>query len=154
MRLLDHHTVNAQNKARPFRVGVTPAPYHPDPEGSGFARSGTIYFDASCGMCSASARRLRRFVSPHGFVLVPLQDPGAAQILGLAPGVIPDEMKLRTHDGQILGGADALLYVARLVWWMWPIWAMLRVPGMKTLLHRLYRKLASNRHRFSGACRI
>ena len=90
MRLLDHHIANAQDKARPFRVGVGRRADNPDPEGSGFAHNGTIYFDASCGMCSASARRLRRFVSPRGFALVPLQDPGAAQILGLAqPGADP-----------------------------------------------------------------
>jgi predicted DCC family thiol-disulfide oxidoreductase YuxK len=115
---------------------------------------GTIYFDASCGLCSASARKLRRFVCPHGFELVPLQDADAIKVPGLAPGEVPDEMKLRTSDGNVFGGADAIVCVARQIWWAWPVWLVSRIPGAMPVIRVLYRRLADNRHRISGVCRV
>ena len=68
-----------------------------------------IYFDGSCGMCSASAKRFEQIVSSRGFRFAPFE------------GGAPDEMKLRTREGQILGGADAMIYIARRVWWASPL---------------------------------
>lgn len=102
----------------------------------------TIYFDGSCGMCSASAKRFERIVGSRGFKFAPFE------------GEAPDEMKLRTRDGRMLGGADALIYIARRIWWAWPVWVISLVPGARWLMRRLYSRVARNRHRISGACRI
>lgn len=143
MRLLQSHKLSNPRKDRPSKVGMTHAP-QPD----------TIYFDASCGMCSTSAQRLKRIVSPYGFALAPLQDPGIGATLGLQPGEVPDEMKLRTRDGQTLGGADAIVYICRRIWWAWPIWAISRIPLAMRVMRTIYNKVARNRHRISNACRI
>jgi predicted DCC family thiol-disulfide oxidoreductase YuxK len=113
----------------------------------------TIYYDASCGVCSAGVRRSKRLLEKRGFVFEPLQGEGVAQMLGLLDGEIPDEMKLRTRGGQILGGADALLCIARRIWWAWPAWLVLRVPGAMPVFRAGYRLFARNRRRISGACR-
>jgi predicted DCC family thiol-disulfide oxidoreductase YuxK len=114
----------------------------------------TLFYDATCGLCSAGERRLGRIVERRGFRIVPLQEPWAADLLGLAPGEVPDEMKLRTADGRVLGGVDAFVHVSRFVWWAWPVYALARVPGVRPLLRRAYARLARNRHRISGACAL
>jgi predicted DCC family thiol-disulfide oxidoreductase YuxK len=140
MRLLDYDKHRAPPKARPFRVGVpSAAPAN--------ATGDVIFFDGTCGLCSASAKRLRRIVSPRGFRFEPFQSSARFND-------VPDEMKLLTHDGALLGGADAIVYVSRRIWWGWPLWAIAQVPGVMALLRTLYRRLAANRHRISGACRL
>jgi len=114
----------------------------------------TIYYDASCGVCSAGVRRTRRMLAKRGFVFEPLQSPGALELLGLRDGEIPDEMKLRTCGGLILGGADALVYIARRSWWAWPLWLPCKVPGVMPIVRWAYAKFARNRRRISGACRM
>jgi predicted DCC family thiol-disulfide oxidoreductase YuxK len=116
--------------------------------------SPVIFYDASCGLCTAGTRRWGPMLSRRGIGLRPLQDPEVVERLGLQPGEVPDEMKLQTPQGQILGGADALLYVARRVWWAFPIYLLSFIPGMRWLMHWGYRRLASNRHRISRACKL
>jgi predicted DCC family thiol-disulfide oxidoreductase YuxK len=115
---------------------------------------GAIFYDASCGLCSAGERRLHRIVERRGFDLVPLQDPRAIELLHLAPGEVPPEMKLRTPDGTVLGGADAFVHISRYVWWAWPLYAIARVPGVRPILRALYGRIARNRYRISAACSL
>lgn len=114
----------------------------------------TIFYDASCGLCSAGERRFGRLVERRGFELVPLQEPWVAELLGLARGQVPDEMKLRTHEGQILGGVGAFIYISRFIWWATPLALLARVPGVLPVLRWMYRRLASNRYRISGRCSL
>ena len=48
--------------------------------------AGWIFFDAECRFCVASRRRWGRIFERRGFVWVPLQTPGTAERLGVAPG--------------------------------------------------------------------
>jgi predicted DCC family thiol-disulfide oxidoreductase YuxK len=114
----------------------------------------TIYFDASCGMCQAGVTRFERLLRRRRFTLEPLQSPGVAQMLGLDDGQVPDEIKLKSHDGAILGGADAMVYIARRIWWAWPVWLASKIPGVMMILRRGYRRVARHRHHISTACRI
>jgi predicted DCC family thiol-disulfide oxidoreductase YuxK len=113
---------------------------------------GQIFYDASCGLCSASYQRFGPMTERRGFRWVPVQDPRARELLGLEDDQLPDEMKLLTTGGRMLGGADAVLHVARSIWWAWPAWVVSRLPGVRPLLRAAYRRVARNRHRISGAC--
>ncbi len=113
---------------------------------------GQIFFDAGCGMCSAGARRWQATVERAGFELIQLQDPRASEILGLAPGELPGEIKLRTRDGQIIGGVDAFAYVARYVWWAFPLHLWMAVSPVRELAKTAYLPIARNRQRISGVC--
>src|SRR5580704_5443327 len=86
---------------------------------------GIVFYDAECRFCTTWARRGERWLRKRGFRFAPL--PEAA-----------DEMRLRTTDGETIGGAQAMVYLARRVWWAWPLWAMSRVPGVMRLLERGY----------------
>ena len=115
--------------------------------------AGSVYFDADCPFCVASVRRFERLLSRHHFELVPLQAPGARQRLGVAPDHLLDELRLRTADGAVYGGAAAILEVARRISWTWPLWAFSRLPGVMPLLSAGYRWYARRRNCAQGFCR-
>ena len=94
---------------------------------------GIVLYDAACAFCTAWARRAKPVLGPRGFAFQPL--PEAA-----------DEMKVVTAHGETLGGARAMMYLARQVWWTWPVWAASRIPGMMRLLDRVYRQITTRRH--------
>src|SRR5690348_9890094 len=101
-----------------------------------------IWFDGTCGMCTASVGRMQDLLRERGFVFEPFPSDSP----------IPEELKLDTRDGRTLGGADALIYICRRIWWAWPLWALARIPGAMPLFRAVYRLVAQNRYRVSGAC--
>lgn len=115
---------------------------------------GQIFYDASCGLCSASYRRFGPLTERRGYRWIPVQEPRARELLGLDEGQLPEELKLLTTGGRMLGGADALLHVARTIWWAWPAWALAHFPGVKPAMRAVYRRIARRRHNISRACGI
>lgn len=113
----------------------------------------TIYYDGDCRLCAGTARRLERPLRRRHLALMPLQTTGAAAILGVGEEQLLDEVRLRLDDGSVLGGANAVVEIARRIWWAWPLWAMSKLPGVMPRLHPLYRWVARNRYCLSGACR-
>ena len=109
------------------------------------AAAGWVFFDADCPFCTRIARRMRPVLEPRGFGLAALQDPRAQAMLGLSSGVLFQEMRLLTSDGRQFGGADAFVFLARKVWWAWPFFALSFVPGMRSLMRAIYRKVAARR---------
>lgn len=103
-----------------------------------------MFYDGECRLCLNWANRLRATLSRRRFELLPLQarDTTDSALLG--------EMRLLLADGRNLGGADAVVEVARRIWWAWPLWALSRLPGMMPLLRSGYRILAANRHCADG----
>jgi predicted DCC family thiol-disulfide oxidoreductase YuxK len=106
---------------------------------------GWIGFDAECPHCASLARRLGPLARRHRFAVVPLQTPWVQQRLALA-GLEPlTELRLLTADGRIFGGADALLAVARRIWWARPVVWVSAIPGVKAALRAAYRFVARHR---------
>jgi len=116
------------------------------------APNGWIFFDADCPFCTRIARRMRPAVEPRGFGLAALQDPRAQAMLGLSGEVLLQEMRLLTSDGRQYGGADAFIEISRRVWWAWPFYALSFVPGMRSLMRAIYRKVAARRSCAAGTC--
>jgi lipase maturation factor 1 len=117
---------------------------------------GWILYDADCGFCTRWAWRLARIgrVGSRGFHLAPLQAPWVRQRLGMSEADLLHEMRVLTVDDQLYGGADALLFLARQVWWSRPLATLARAPGALPLLRALYRWVARNRYEFSPACAL
>jgi predicted DCC family thiol-disulfide oxidoreductase YuxK len=107
--------------------------------------NGSILYDADCTMCRNMMRRFDKTFTSRGFAFAPLQ-------LELKPGERPTEMGVRTVDGRDFGGADAVLFLAGFVWWGRPLQWFAKIPGVKRLLHRIYREIASRRSCDNGAC--
>ena len=113
-----------------------------------------VYYDADCGFCLAIVRRCERMLLRRRLVLVPLQSPGAARLLGVSDDDLLTEMRLRLADGTVFGGAAAVVEIARRIWWAWPLWALSSVPGAMSPLRALYRWVARNRYCVNGVCEI
>ena len=113
---------------------------------------GTIYYDGACNLCTSGAARFGPMLRRRGFELAPLQSPDAAARLRLTNAELLDEVRLLTPEGRVRGGADAILHVARHVWWATPMWAISRVPGVTPLLRHAYRRLVPYRYCVAGRC--
>jgi predicted DCC family thiol-disulfide oxidoreductase YuxK len=107
--------------------------------------NGSILYDADCRMCRDLMRRFEKTFTSRGFAFAPLQ-------LELKPGERPTEMRVRSADGRVFGGADAVIFLAGYVSWGLLLTLLARLPGGKRLLHRIYREIASRRACDNGAC--
>jgi predicted DCC family thiol-disulfide oxidoreductase YuxK len=115
---------------------------------------GEIGYDAGCRFCLDLVRRWRATYEPRGYRFTPLQEHRLARRLGLRPGELPPEMKLFLADGRLLGGAEAWTYLLREVAWLWPLGAVLGLPGVRRLTRRVYRWVAANRTCLGDACAL
>lgn len=105
-----------------------------------------MLYDGECRLCARSAHRFGTLLRRAGFAPAPLQSQRAAGPL--------TEMLVITPDGRTFGGADALMQIARRIWWAWPLFLLAQLPGVLPLLRLAYRKLAAKRHCMGGACRL
>jgi predicted DCC family thiol-disulfide oxidoreductase YuxK len=117
------------------------------------ATAGWVFYDAECAFCVRGVARWGPLFSRAGFVWKPLQTPGAAQQLGVAESDLRSEMKLLTADARVCGGVDAWARLFRSVWWLWPVGALLALPGLRAVGAWGYRWVARNRHCLGGSCR-
>ena len=63
-------------------------------------------------------------------------------------------MRVLRPDGHCIGGADALLEIARDFWWAWPLRQIGQIPGIIHILRVIYRWIARNRSCAAGNCEI
>jgi predicted DCC family thiol-disulfide oxidoreductase YuxK len=118
------------------------------------AARGWVFFDRDCSVCTSLARRFRRSLETRGFGLAALQDPRVQALLALPPEVLLLEMRVATADGDIYGGAEAIVYLARQIWWAWPLFAAAKLPGVPYILDAYYRWFADHRTCVSGFCSV
>ena len=114
------------------------------------ARLPWVCYDAECGLCVRWAERFRTTLEGHGFALIPLQSPAVVSLLAVPPGELLSEMRVITQDGRIFGGADALIYLSRVIFK--PLFMLTRFPGARLLLRAVYRLIARNRTCSAGTC--
>ncbi len=115
---------------------------------------GWVFYDGECALCSGWVERTYGLMLRRGFHFVPLQSNWATLRLGLNAGEPLREMKLLTGRGEIFGGADALVEIARGIWWLWPFYFLAQLPGVKPCLRIFYRWLAAHRHSFGNQSKI
>ena len=115
---------------------------------------GWVFFDRDCRVCTALARRFRSVLAKRGFALAALQDPRVKALLDLPPEELLHEMRVVTTEGAVFGGAQAVVYLARQIWWAWPLYAMSKLPGILRCLEIGYRWFADHRTCVKGSCSI
>lgn len=113
-----------------------------------------VFYDGECLMCTQWARRMQPILNPQGIGLAPLQTDWVKKIIAQRADPLK-EMLVRTPQGEIVGGADAFIYLSRKIWW-WGggFYLMAQIPGMKFFLRKLYAKIAKKRYCLGGSCRI
>jgi predicted DCC family thiol-disulfide oxidoreductase YuxK len=113
---------------------------------------GWLFFDADCGFCTRIARWVAPMLARRGFGVAPLQDPRVGVLLGLCRSELLRELRFLLSDGTHCGGADAVLAVARQIWWAAPFVWLSDIPGVSHLLHLGYRWVAAQRNCSSSGC--
>jgi predicted DCC family thiol-disulfide oxidoreductase YuxK len=115
---------------------------------------GWLFFDADCHFCTRIARGLEPIMQRRGLALAPLQDPRVASLLGLSREELLLEIKFLAPDGQQYGGADAVVGVAREIWWAKPIVWLAKVPWIMASFRALYRWIAAGRRCSGVGCHL
>ena len=106
---------------------------------------GWLFFDAECGFCTHLARWLEPILARRGFAVAPLQDPRVGALLGMSRQELLRELRFLHSDGRHCGGANALIAVAREIWWARALVRLAAIPGVMSILDAGYRWVASHR---------
>lgn len=119
---------------------------------------GWVFYDEDCAFCIGIINRCRPLFQSARFQPMPLQNDWAREQLGYTQDndetELLAEMKVLTTDGQIYGGSEAVIYLARQFWWAFPLVVLTYLPGIRALLDQGYKAIARQRHCSSGACEI
>lgn len=115
---------------------------------------GWVFFDGTCEFCRFWVRRLRPILTPRGFIFVPLQTPWVREHFHLPEEQLLSEIRLLLPTGEAYGGAEAVVALAKFVWWARPLVLIAYIPGMRSLLRAAYRFVASRRYCINGACAV
>ncbi|MCB1122026.1 MAG: DUF393 domain-containing protein [Verrucomicrobiae bacterium] len=113
-----------------------------------------ILYDTECGICRMTQWCLAKSFEQRGFRWESLHADWVRDATRMDRTQLLEDMKVLSEGDGIYAGVDAWLYLARYVWWLFP----LRLLGTWNLGYRcmdfIYRTLAANRHCFSGSCQI
>lgn len=112
-------------------------------------RTGTLLYDADCGLCVATATWLAEWVPTTQLGLLPLQQVATdARIAALVEGrALAEQLHFVRADSEVLTGARAALAAGRLIPVLGLYAALLDRPLGHRLLEPLYREIASHRRR-------
>ena len=111
-----------------------------------------VLYDGDCALCLKWIARFERTLTLRGFDLAPLQSAWVTECLDLPEHELLARMRVLTPDGRDFAGADALVFLARRIWWAWPFYLLARLPFAMPLLRRAYDFLAGHRHCRNGSC--
>lgn len=100
---------------------------------------GWLFFDAECEFCTRIAAWLLGPMRRRGLAVAPLQDPRVGTLLGLSHEELLRAIRFVFADGSQYSGADALLAVAREMWWTRPLVWLSKLPGMLPAMRAGYR---------------
>src|SRR5271168_207818 len=121
-------------------------------DGKGRHARGWLFFDAECGFCTRIARLVAPILRRRGMEVAPLQDPRVGVLLGMSREQLLLELRFLLSDGSQFGGADAVVAVAREIWWARPVAWLSKIPGMMEILRGRYRWIAARRSCGATVC--
>jgi len=113
---------------------------------------GWLFFDAECRFCTRIARWLAPILRRRGLGVAPLQDPRVSALLGMSKPELLRELRFLRSDAAHLGGAKAVLAVAREIWWGRPLVVLAALPCAMRMLDAGYKRIAAVRGCRSGVC--
>lgn len=121
-------------------------------DGKGRHARGWLFYDAECVFCTRIARIVAPILKSGGLAMAALQDPRVGALLGLSCAELLREIRFLRSDGKQFGGADAVVAVAREIWWARPLAWLANIPGMMSFLRSLYHRIAIRRSCAAHIC--
>jgi predicted DCC family thiol-disulfide oxidoreductase YuxK len=133
---------------------------------------GWVLYDGECQFCLGWVRRMKPIFAPRGFAFLPLQTPWVRAFFDLPEAELLSEMRVvfnkfndfhngndehTAHNecaGRAFGGVDAIVELAKHVWWAWPLVALAQIPIARDFLRARYRAIAARRYCVNGACAV
>ena len=113
----------------------------------------TVIYDGQCRFCRSQIALLRRFDLSGALRFTSLHDPGVARDFPeIAKDDLLSQMYVVDTSGHARGGAEAVRYLTRRLVPLWPLAALLHIPGTMPLWKSLYGIVARNRMRIAGSC--
>jgi predicted DCC family thiol-disulfide oxidoreductase YuxK len=101
-------------------------------------------------MCTRSRDLLLRMDRTGNLQTEPLQSPGVAQRLGIAPASLLDSVRWLDSSGAVYSRAQAAnAALSAAVGTRIPL-VIYRIPGIRFVEEAIYRWVAANRYRFPG----
>jgi predicted DCC family thiol-disulfide oxidoreductase YuxK len=116
--------------------------------------NGWVLYDADCRFCTGNARFFEAALTRRHFAVLPLQTPWIREKLQLPDDGVWKEMRLLKPGGEVMGGVEALLEIARYFWWAWPLRKISRVPAIMRWMRAAYQWVADRRQCLNGVCSI
>ena len=144
--------MKAATLARPGGAAATP------PASPGRPRL-VVMYDRDCGLCTATARRLRRWDRHRRLEMLSLQDaavsdrPDVAEIARTHP-VLAELHVLDEASGQVDAGGDAALAIAAALPGGWLVRPIRRIAPVRWIVGALYDFVAHNRHAIGRRLRL
>lgn len=115
---------------------------------------GWLFFDRECAFCTRLARWLAPILQRRGLATAPLQDRRVGALLGMSRRELLRELRFVLADGRQYGGAEAVLAIAREIWWARPLVWISRIPGMPNLMQAGYRWTAAHKNCGAVGCAV
>lgn len=113
----------------------------------------TVLYDGQCRFCRSQIGILKRLDWWHRLQFTSLHDPSVAADFPEIPlARLHEEMVVVDRTGQARGGADAVRYLSRRLPPLWPLAALLHIPGSLPLWRWLYGFVAKRRLLIAGRC--
>lgn len=113
----------------------------------------TVLYDGQCRFCRSQIAILRRSDLGGSLRFTSLHDPSVAvDFPELAYDDLLQQMYVVSRAGQARGGAVAVRYLSRKLPLLWPMAALLHLPGSLPLWKALYAFVARHRLRIAGRC--
>ena len=113
-----------------------------------------LLYDGNCRFCLGMVKRWRGTLEARGFGFASLHEGWVAERLGLSGVELLSEMRVLCGSGRVLGGVDAFVFLWSKVWWCWPLWLLAHIPGVRSAIGFVYRRVAANRHCLNGSCSV
>jgi predicted DCC family thiol-disulfide oxidoreductase YuxK len=114
-------------------------------DGKGRHARGWLFFDAECTFCTRTAQWVAPILEKRGMALAPLQDSRVVALLGMPRKELLRELRFLLSDGTQYGGADAIVALAKEIWWWRPLVWLAHIPGMMDVLRKGYDRVAAQR---------
>lgn len=111
---------------------------------------GVLFFDGNCGMCTRARNRLLRLDRTGRLRTEPLQRPGVAERIHVAPERLSASAWWLDSSGAVFAGAKAMnAALSTALGTAFPL-RIYSLPGMGRIQEWVYRWVAAHRYRFRG----
>jgi len=112
-----------------------------------------ILYDAACPFCFSCVQLFKTTLKNNEYKIRPLQNLTVMKLLDIKKGEYLPEMKVIGRDRKVYGGAKAIVYLSKRIWWANPLWALSHLPPFMNILDYIYKQIAKKRQ-CNGICEV